>query len=365
MKLLYTFIFALTAFVGKAQSATTYHLISLSGEAAEAAPMPFYVAGVYDGRQFTDNIGTVQKGIANRPVLARFEKPFMEETSQYLLAAYPKKEGAYPVWVRINDLYISEYTDKNEETGYASVMMDVMTKKNDTLYIEGTYGGNIEGTGMDVTRKHNVRIRQAFNKCLGLYEITPPEEKTREVFTEENIKRDIPVKPATGVYSSYMDMVKNKPLANDTYYLKQDKDKYYIINKTNSQKCSNFYAYSDGETVYLNVTKYANEKYYAKTERIADKYFIEKVAYDQFKAISQVAMFQLFGYYGGAAIIDDITMPMLADCYSGQPFFLSKSGIKTLLAPQPQLLDEYKKSKKTAEAIKRVVTKYYELNKAK
>jgi len=326
--------------------------------------MQFYVAGVFDGRQFTDNIGTVQKGIANRPVLARFEKPFLEETTQYLTAAYPKKEGLYPVWVRINDLYVSEYTDKNEETGYASVVMDVMTKKNDNLYIEGTYGGNIEGTGMDVTRKHNVRIRQAFNKCLGLYEVTLPEDKTMEVFTEENTKREIPVKPAMGVYRSYLDMVKNKPLANDTYYLKQDKDKYYIINRTNSQKCSNFYAYSDGETVYLNVTKYANEKYYAKTERIADKYYIEKVAYDQFKAISQVAMFQLFGYYGGAVIIDDISMPMLADCYSGQPFFLSKSGIKTLLAPQPQLLDEYKKSKKTPEDIKRIVTKYYELTKA-
>jgi hypothetical protein len=104
---IYSSILLLFCFIATAQSKTEYHIISLAGETAEAVPMPFYVAGVFDGRQFTDNIGTVQKGIANRPVLTRFGKPFLEETTQYLTAAYPKKDGAYPVWVRINDLYIS------------------------------------------------------------------------------------------------------------------------------------------------------------------------------------------------------------------------------------------------------------------
>lgn len=353
-----TVIVLLFCFIASAQTKIEYHLISLSGENAEAAPMQFYVAGVFDGRQFTDNIGTVQKGIANRPVLARFEKPFLEETTQYLIAAYPKKEGYYPVWVRINDLYVSEYTDKNEETGYASVVMDVMTKKNDTLYIEGTFGGNIEGTGMDVTKKHAMRIRQALNKCLGLYEVALPEDKTHEVFTEENVKREVPLKPAKGVYSSYLDMVKGSPLKNGTYYLKQDKDKYYIINKLNSQKCGNFYAYSDGENVYLNVSKLAKENYYAKTERVGNKYYIDNVAYNQYRAGLQVAMYMAGGYVAGSMV--ETTMPLLVDCYSGQPFFLSNGAIKTMLEPYPLLLQEYKKSKKQPDDIKHIVIKYLE-----
>lgn len=360
---IYSSILVLFCFIATAQSKTEYHIISLAGENAEAVPMPFYVVGVFDGRQFTDNIGTVQKGIANRPVLTRFGKPFLEETTQYLTAAYPKKDGAYPVWVRINDLYISEYTDRNEETGYASVVMDVMTKKNDTLYIEGTFGGNIEGTAGDVTKTHPLRLRQALNKCLGLYEVALPEDKIHEVFTEENIKREIPLKPAEGAYSSYLDMVKNKPLGNGAYYLKQDKDKYYVINKTNSQKCGNFYAYSDGENVYLNVSKLAKENYYAKTERVGDKYYIDNVAYNQYRAGLQVAMYMAGGYVAGSMV--ETTMPLLVDCYSGQPFFLSNSVIKTMLEPYPLLLQEYKKSKKQPEDIKRIVIKYVEQSTAK
>jgi len=350
-----------------AQKQTEYHLLSLSDKNdAVAVPMKFYVAGVYDGRQFTDNIGTVQKGITNHPVLANFEKPFIDELTQYLTAAYPKRDDTYPVWVRINDLYVSEYTDRDEETGFASAVMDVMIKKGDSLFIEGTFGGNVESTGMDVTKKHPYRIKQALNKCLGLYEVALPEDRQHEPFTEDKTQREIPVKPAEGIYSSYLDMVKNKPLGTN-YYLQQDKkdsSRYYVINRTNSMRCDNYYAYSDGENVYLNVARYTHEKYYAKTERIANKYFIDNLAYDQKRAITQMAMYHIAGIAGWLAN-SDVKMPLLVDCYSGQPFFLSNNGIKTLLEPEPQLLSEYKKSRKTPEDIKAVITKYYGLHSGK
>jgi hypothetical protein len=354
--------------IARAQQKPEYHLNSLSANDPDAAvAMKFYVAGVYDGRQFTNNIGTVQKGMANRQVLANFEKPFLEEVTTYLTNAYPKKDGLYPVWVRINDLYVSEYTEKNEETGYASVVMDVMVKENGNLYIEGTYGGNVESSSMDVTKYHPLRIKQALNKCLGLYEVMLPEDRQHEPFTEDKTKREIPLKPAEGIYSSYLDMVKNKPLAGANYYIQQDKkdgSRYYVINRTNSMKCDNYYAYSDGENVYLNVTRYTHEKYYVKTERIANKFFIDKIAYDQNKAITQMAMYQLAGIAGWLAT-SDISMPLMVDCYSGQPFFLSNNGIKTLLEPKPQLYTEYKKSRKTPEDIKAVIKKYYELHTGK
>lgn len=350
-----------------AQQKPEYHIISLSANDADAAvPMPFYVAGVYDGRQFTDNIGTVQKGVGNRQVLANFEKPFLEELAAYLTTAYPKKDNAYPVWLRVNDLYVSEYTEKDQETGYASVVMDVMVKDNGALFIEGTFGGNVESSSADVTKYHPLRIKQALNKCLGLYEVALPEDKQHEPFTEETAKREVPAKPAKGVYSSYLDMAKNKPLAADNFYVQQDKKdatKFYVINSTNSQRCGNYYAYCDGENVYLNVTRLTHEKYYAKTERIANKFFIDNLAYDQKQGLLQTMMY-MSGNYGGAAT-KDISMPVLVDCNSGQPFFLSNNGIKTLLEPNPQLYTEYKKSRKSAEDIKVVLTKYYASGDAK
>lgn len=344
--------------IALSQSKTDYYTISLHTDATEAMELPFYIEEVYDGRQYTDNIGTVQKGIANRKVLARFEKDFLTEVKDYLFTAYPKLEGRVPIAVRVNDLYISEYTAKSEETGYAAAVIDVIVKQDGISYIEGSYGGNIENSAMDVTAKHPDRIRRALDKCLAKYEVTPDEDKTHIVFDNTVVRREIG-KPAKGVYVSYLDMVKNTPKDDSGFNVTNKDNKYYLINTTNSQKAENYYAFSDGETVYLNVGKYAGEKYYAKTERVADKYYIEHVAYDQYRMAALVTMYQLVGSYLAETVVNDTTMPMLVDIYSGQPFFLSNGDIKKLLAPYPDLLKQYKDSKKTPQDIKAVITAYY------
>ena len=327
--------------------------------------VPFYIEEVYDGRQFTDNIGTVQRGMTNRKVLARFDKPFITEVKDYLVKAYPKMEGRVPVSVRINDLYISEHTDKHTETGYAAVVMDVITTQEGTPYITGTYGGNIESEGSDVTGAHPENIKKALNKCLAKYEVTPEEDKQRIAFDNSAPQKRIIGTPARGIYVSYLDMVNNTPKDDANFDVRAKDDKYYLINKTNSKKADDYYAFSDGETVYLNVSKYAGSKYYAKTERVADKYFIEHIAYDQNRMITLVAMYQLVGAFAAEKIAGDTTMPILVDCYSGQPFFLSNSEIKTLLEPYPDLLKQYKDSKKTSGDIKDVIIKYYTLHNGK
>ena len=56
-----------------------YHRISLKDKKDISVNVNFYVDKVYDGRQFTENIGTVQKSIFNAKYLANFEKPFEVE----------------------------------------------------------------------------------------------------------------------------------------------------------------------------------------------------------------------------------------------------------------------------------------------
>jgi len=352
-------LLALYSNVALSQSKTEYYPISLNAENAVAVEVPFYIEEVYDGRQFTDNIGTVQKGIANRKVLARFEKDFLTEVKDYLLKAYPKIEGRVPISVRINDLYVSEYTAKSEETGYAAAVIDVIVKQDGVNYIAGTYGGNIENSAADVTAKHPERIRRALDKCLAKYEVTPEEDKTHIAFDNAATEKRELGKPVKGVYVSYLDMIRNTPKDDSGFSITNKDNKYYLVNNTNSQKADSYYAFSDGETVYLNVSKYAGEKYYAKTERIADKYYIEHVAYDQYRMAALVTMYQLVGAYLAESVVSDTTMPMLVDIYSGQPFFLSNGDIKKLLAPYPDLLKQYKDSKKTPQDIKTVITAYY------
>lgn len=347
---------------GQEKKEVKYHLISLESEKDTPLEYRYYVENVYDGRQFKENIGTVQKGAFNAKMLARFEKPFEQEIKNYLVRVLPKNENTKPISLRINDLFVSERTEASSEMGFAAVVADVIITVNGQDYIVGTVAANIEGSGMDVTGKHDDRIKLALQKCIGRFEVIPEEEFTKIPFNanEPVLKKEIGKAPK-GIYISYTDMLKNKPVDDTNYYLKADGDKYYLINTVTSKKAEYYYAYSDGEIVYLNVSKYANDKYYAKTEIIAGKYFIEDVVYNVNNTAMMTAM---FGVMGALMSVGEEHVPMLIDGDSGQPFFLSNSEVKTLLSPYPDLLKQYKKSKRTTGDVKTALIKYYALQEA-
>lgn len=344
----------------QAQKKVDYHLISLNEGDIAAQPYAFYVENVYDGRQFRDNIGTVQKGALNRKVLARLAKPLEEEIKQYLDLALPKLPASKPISIRINDLFISEFSDRTTETGFASVTADVIEVRDGTPYIVGTYAATIEGSGMDVTGKHAQRIRQAIIKCIAKYEVTPEEDKLLMAFDPAAApERNVVAKPAKGVYSSFTDLLRNKPAADTRVEIRQDNEKYYLVRRSDGRRENNYFAYSDGENFYLNVSRYATTNYYAKAELIGDKYFVNDVIYNPLNLQTLSLMYGAMGIAVSMATGPETYVPMLIDSNSGQPIFLSAAEIKTLLAPKPELLQEYKKGNKTREELKRILTRFY------
>ncbi len=344
-----------------AQDKTEYKLFSLEDIKDVPLESEFYITEVYDGRQFKNNIGTIQKGLTNRKVLANFERPLETEIKDYLTKVYPKHEGAIPIALRINELYVSEYSEAMDETGYASVVADVIEYKNGGEYIAGTYSSTIEGSGLDVTRKHDDRIKKALQQCIGRYIITQPEEKLDIPFDNTlPATVQVPQKIQRGIYITYKDILKNKPKDDTNYYLKSKDDMYYLVNTATGKKEENYYAYSDGEDVYINVSRYALSKYYGKTSRIADKYFIHKVNISKNKALNVAVVFGLPALLIMMAMdMDETHIPMMIDVNSGQPYFLERSTIKAMLAVKPELLKEYKKSNRTSEDVKNIFTKFY------
>lgn len=170
-------ILLFTGVAATAQNKTEYKLISLEDKDDVPLESQFYIENVYDGRQLKSSIGTVQTGLANRKMLANFKNPLETEIRDYMVKVYPKREGAVPISLRINELYVSEYTEATNETGYASVVADVIEYRDNGEFIAGTYSSTMEGTGLDVTRKHDDRIKKALQQCIGRYIITQPEEK--------------------------------------------------------------------------------------------------------------------------------------------------------------------------------------------
>lgn len=70
----------------------------------------------------------------------------------------------------------------------------------------------------------------------------------------------------------------------------------------------------------------------------------------------------MFGLIGVAiaSAASDSSVPMLVDCYLGQPSFSSNNEMKVMLMPYPALLKNFKNSKKSNEDIKAILKRYYQ-----
>ena len=358
MKKAIVILLFISSFSGFSQSEIKYHKISLEDKNDTPIGLNFSIAKVYDGRQFKENIGTVQKGAFNKKVLANFEKPLEEEILNYLAVILPS--GNKKIAIRINDLYISEFTKAFSETGFATIVLDVIEQKEGTDYIVGTYSYAAEGNGMDVTNKHDYRLKEALIQIMTEYKNTPQDKKTQIVFDSNQVvaNRNLAETPKKGIYLTYADVLNNKPFAEDFNFSNKN-EKFYVLDASGKDK-SNYFGFSDGINFYINVSKYASSKFYAKTEVIGNKYFIEDITYNPNSVVAAGAMFGLLGSLVASTVTSG-GVPMLIDCYSGQPIFLANSEIKTMLKPQPELYKEYKEGKKTNQDIKNILEKYYQI----
>lgn len=362
MNKLVVLFFVVISTVAFSQNKTEFHKVSLKDKKDKAVGFNFYVENVYDGRQFKENIGTVQKGGFNRKVVANFEKPLPIEFFDYLAVICPSEESKSKISIRINDLYVSELTRAMSETGYATIAIDVIETKDTTAYIVGSYVASTESNGMDVTGSHDERLKKVLQECLTNYMKTSEEDKTAILYDDNfNIKsKTITDVPCKGVYLNYADVLNGKPISIADFEITNKKDRFYLLNKLSRSEELNYYGYSDGKDFYINVSKYASVKYYAKTEIISGKYYIENVIYNSNNAIAMGAMFGLIGV-AIAASASDGSIPMLIDSYTGQPSFLSNSEMKVLLSSHPELLKEFKDGNKSSLAKKVTLKKYYQL----
>jgi hypothetical protein len=343
-----------------AQNNTGYHSISLKDKKDSVLGFNFYVDKVYDGRQFKENIGTVQKGAFNSKVLANFQNSLTEEFSDYLSVVCPKEEAKEKIDIRVTDLYVSELTRAMSETGYATLVMDVIKEIDGVSYIVGTYSAETESNGMDVTKKHDERIKKVLQDCLTQYVKTKVDASSMLVFDklQSNNVREVMTLPSKGVYLTYLDVLNSKPFSFENYQMTNKGNDFFLSNKKNNVEESNYYGFSDGEHFYINVSRYASQKHYSRAEIISNKFFIENVLYNPNNTIAMGAMFGLVGV-AIASATSQASVPMLIDCYSGQPIFLSNGTLKSMFAPYPELLKEYKDGKKTNEEIKALLYKYY------
>jgi hypothetical protein len=342
---------------GFSQKSDDYHIISLLPNDTESVEdVNFYIADIIDNRVYTDNIGIAQKGVFNKKVLSKFESAFKDELIGYLQTVFPKNEAKVPLVLRINQLLISENTGAFKETGKAIVNLDVLYLKDGEYYFLDSFSSIREKNSMDVTRKHDDRIRAVLKECLMLYNSKPFSDYALRPVSLE--KPDTPVvlneTINKGFFRTFLEFYNNESFIDSTITFKKNRhrpDKLFLQDRVHKKAL--YYAYSDGENVFLNAANYSGEKHFVKTKAF-DRYLLFNDAFVHQDKVGAVSM--AFGVLG--VLASNQRTNVLLDLYSGQYYILNARKIKALTKENyPHLYKMYKKHPNDVEVIGNILEK--------
>ena len=335
-------------------------LISLENSNNTPIENDFYINKIYDGRQVKSNIGTVQRSLFNTKVLADFKKPFAEELSDFLNVCYAKADNKKAIDIRIDELYVSEVTQSNKETGYANVVLDIIENRNGQDFIVGNFSSTVEGNGMDVTNKHDERLIEAINNCFRFYKESNDANKLNIAFDpEKKISNEMPNDIKEGVYMNYLDLYEGKALSIETFAVTNYDGKKCLLNNKTGRLENSFYGFSDGQNFYINLFRFSVLKLYAKAEIMGNYYFIDSVKTNTIDLSALTAM------YGGGAVallfpdLNESEVPLLLDRLSGAPVLLTNKYMINLLSANKDLLKGYRKTYRTSADKKEFYKKYF------
>lgn len=339
-----------------------HYLISLENDSNIEIESNFYINKIYDGRQFKEDIGIAQKSIGNSKTPVSFKSPFVDELGSFLAVVYPKKEGKKGISIRINELYVSEVTTSNKETGFATVVLDIIDSSKGKDYIIGTYASVVSGVSGDVTAKHDERLILAIENCFDDYKKSGVGYKIAMEFNSKEVLDSTKVLGIVrkGVYLNYMDVSNGKALDFDDYSITKYQEGNCLLNNNSGMVETKFFGFSDGLSFYINSSRYSTVRYYFRTEIVGDYYFVNEV---RCNAIDFSAIRSSFGLLGMLLTPDasELSVPLLLDRVTGAPIFLTNKYMVNMLSSDKELLKEYRKTERTVVDKKRFYKKYFNI----
>lgn len=322
----------------------------------------FYVDKVYDKRQMRDNIGTVQTGVVNSKKLANLEGGFDSAMSEYLMKVLPKKDGARKISLCFYELFVGEETnyEANEETGIATAVVDFVEEKNGQLFTIGRFAETVKGKGMDVTGKHDERIKEVLKRCFNAFNNSQGSKELQLAF-HPNLPEVIasPGLPKKGVYISFSDALEGAA-AETEFYFEVRNDRYTLFSEPARTPMAGYYGFSDGAVFYLNLGKFSGDNFFYEAHAAGDKWVVQIPNRDK-ALLEAIARTDRFGGIWLDAIPDQVVV--LIDRYSGKIEPANDGDVREMIAVFPDLLKEYSETDGKYEARWKILQKYYEKNK--
>lgn len=336
------------------------HLIHLTPETDLQAD--FYIAEVQDERQIQENIGVAQTGLANKQVPANFDEDFTIHLQKYLNSILPNKANAQPLILKVHKLYISERTSTMSELGSCEVKLEFIKTENGTNYSLGTFESSVEGKGMDVTPKHEKRIKEAMAECIEQF--SNSNWKTAAASEIAAIRSETQLNMAngleTGLYYDFEDLLNNTPNRDTKYRTKriaQNKkiEHFQVFQPEKNRRIKNLFGYSDGQHVYLNASRYTVDEYFIKSKFIGRYIYFE----DQYSSKTATAALGLIG-----TAISMKHTGIVLDTKTGITTVLNNKKMEEILSNYPELSRQYNLSKKTIEDDRNMILEINKLEQA-
>lgn len=157
-----------------------------------------------------------------------------------------------------------------------------------------------------------------------------------------------------GLYISFEDLKGNRvveglPYRQETLSSKDGVSRYEIYHQGKFRKIKRIYCFVNNDHIYLNSKKYGRKGYYVRSHFTGKySYFEDRLGNDKFSYSRGVPS------SNGPAVESKI-WGILLDMDTGKVLKTTKRNMKKLLAPYPDLLNEYLESDKSSEKVKELI----------
>lgn len=333
------YFFAIGFSIATAQSQS--HIVELLPNKTEnAEQVDFYVAKIIDNRIYTENIGIAQKGLLNKKVPAIFRQSLEAELLGYFKTIFSEDDTKRKLCLRVNQILISENTGAFKETGNALVNLDVLLGVDGEYVFLGSFSAEAEKNIMDVTGKHDDRLRAVLKSCLMEFNTIEDKYAPKE---EVNLLRPDKAKilyeeEKKGYYISFNELYNNNPI-EDLSIVSEQKDENKVKLKNANNKHPTYFGFYDGTHFYLNAQSYSQSKHFVKCEKINDFLLFSDTFINQDKVNGMALAFGILG-----ALASNERGNTLLDLNSGRFIVLTSKRMKTLL--KEDYPDYYKRYRK-------------------
>lgn len=312
----------------------------------------FYFKEIIDWRYIRENIGFCQTGAFNKRKDLVFASDFSIELKNYFGLKVKNTGNAEPLFLIINNFWVSERTSSFSEKGIFSINALVCKKDTSGNYIQlYEYENLIEESGMDVTTKHSDRIITALNILIEEFSnLTLDKYENMTIFKtyfneKENITNSELLKP--GFYKNFIELYNNDPSSKMKPNLKmklKENSRYILKDTVEKKRIGNYYGFCDGNDIFINITSYGgyyniHDKQFEKVMTIGRYLFID----DSYLDNATGAVYSQLGLVGAIVTSASTKNFGILDTKTGKFTFFSNKSFLEFLKPYPDMYERYKK----------------------